>query len=538
MLRSLALVVVLFAPVAFFAGWFDKLAVPAEKASSRAVPRSTGTLESAIQHVKTLPAKGDGVALAAQSTQEGHWRFVNRTGETFTAGTPDEMKRAVSLLHPEAKAGVRLSLYVTAETIAGNRAALKALPAGTELFVVAGGESYRVVRRGDGAAERFYAEVRPNLVIEMSDQRLFDEAAWQLARPLDKAGIRVLALEPGGPSTLSAWPRTDKSSKRALIDVIDPASLPAAMGSVRGQTLLITGRVEREIVYVQPTSGPERSLLLKDLFQAAEDADVNLIVLHAPSTPRQPGGRNWLWLTVEVTGLDAAMQRARMADFLNALGSAGRPLAVVAAPEGRRAVLNLAVAGELTSGISIGRPVSDLFSGIVSDLTGKVVTTAVYANLRSANRQQELDQRLIPGIPSSLQLIYLGLAMLALLGVPVSRAWWQRIWPPEVADDYAGKAGFWLARSIRAGAYVLVFLPLTAVIAAPYNLFSQIADGVMTPVRWWRRITGRKAAPRKPDTVAREAAQDRRSPQRPGPDPRDWQAVEAARRLGNTRPSR
>ena len=398
MLRSLALVVVLFVPVAFLAGWFDKLA-PADKAGSRVVPRSTGTLEQAIQHVKALPAKSDGVALAAHSTQEGHWRFVNRTGETFTAGTPDEMKRAVSLLHPEAKAGVRLSLYVIAETIAGNRAALKALPAGTELFVVAGSESYRVVRRGDGATERFYAEVRPNLVIEMSDQRLFDEAAWQLARPLDKAGIRVLALEPGGPSTLSAWPRTDKTSKRALIDVIDPASLPAAMGSVRGQTLLITGRVEREIVYVQPTSGSERSLLLKDLFQAAEDADVNLIVLHAPSTPRQPGGRNWLWLTVEVTGLDAAMQRARMADFMNALGSPGRPLAVVAAPEGRRAILNLAVAGELTSGIGIARPVSDLFSGIVSDLTGKVVTTAVYANLRSANRQQDSTSVSYPASP-------------------------------------------------------------------------------------------------------------------------------------------
>ena len=97
-----------------------------------------------------------------------------------------------------------------------------------------GGESYRLVRRTEGTIERLFAEVRSNLVIEMGDRRLFEEAVWQLARPLDKAAsVRVLALEPGGPSTLSASPRIDKTSKRALIDVIDPVSLAPAMGSVR-----------------------------------------------------------------------------------------------------------------------------------------------------------------------------------------------------------------------------------------------------------------------------------------------------------------
>ena len=76
------------------------------------------------------------------------------------------------------------------------------------------------------------------------------------------------------------------------------------------------------LLYVQPTSGPERSILMPDLFKAAEEADVNLVVLRAASTPRQPGGRNWLWQKVEVKGLEQAMQHARFADFLNALGGA------------------------------------------------------------------------------------------------------------------------------------------------------------------------------------------------------------------------
>ena len=495
-LRALALAVVLFLPVAVFAGWLDKFTTAAEKAGSRVVTGSAGTLEKAVLHVKSLPAKIEGVALAAQATQEGHWRFVNKAGEMFTAGTPDEMKRAVSVLHPEAKAGVRLSLYVTDDTIFSTRAALKTLPAHAELFVVHGAESYRVLRRTDGSIERLFAEVRPNLVIEMSDRRLFEEAAWQLARPLDKASVRVLALEPGGPSTLSAWPRIDKASKRALVDVIDPGSLPAAMGSVPGQTLLVTGRIERELLFVQPSSGSERSLLLKDLFKAAGDADVNLIVLHAASTPRQPGGRNWLWLTVEVKGLDEALSRARMADFLNALGAPNRRLAAVAWAADKRAVLDLAAAGDLPAAGGTG-PVSDLFSGMVSDITGKVVATAVQANLRSAERQQELDRRIMPGIPSTLQVVYL-------------RA--DRPWPvrraavaPVVAADMAGRDGgrvrrpdWLLGRSdgartrLRAG---IRAADRRRRCARP-SVRRESGMASTTPVRWWRRLTGKKGAAR------------------------------------------
>ena len=103
---------------------------------------------------------------------------------------------------------------------------------------------------------------------------------------------------------------------------------------------------------------------------------------------------------------------------------------------------------ELASG-PLQSPVGDLFSGIVSDITGRVVTAGLQANLRSAERQQELDQRLIPGIPSDFQVGYLVLVVLGLFGVPVSRAWWRRIWPPEAATEYAGRAGYLAARTVR-----------------------------------------------------------------------------------------
>ena len=314
--------------VAAQAGWLSRLAGTAEHGAAARVARKGATLDHAAAHLKALPDRPDGIALAAQATQEGHWRFVNKAGETFTAGTPDELKRVASVLLPEAKADAKLSLYVTPDTVFQHRAALKELPKSAELFVVFGDESYRILRRADGASERLFAQVRPNLFIELAERAKFDEALWQLMRPLDRARVRVLALEPGGPSTLTSTPRIDAATNRAAVDIIDPASLPAAMGSIRGQTVLVTGRVDGQLLYVKPSSGPEKSLLVRDLLHAADDADVNLVVLQSASTPRQPGGRNWFWQKVEVKGLDDALQRARMADFLNALAGPGRRFAV------------------------------------------------------------------------------------------------------------------------------------------------------------------------------------------------------------------
>ena len=517
------LLALLFGVAAVVAGW---LSLPGGSAEKAATPITNG-LERAAAYIKSLPPKSDGVALAGQATQEGHWRFVNRAGETFTAGTSEEMRRAATVLHPEVKAGARLALYVAEETIFGDRAALKALPASAELFLVTAAGSYRVLKRADGPVERLFAEIRPSLVVEFTDPSRFREAEWQLARPLDKAGVRVLGLEPGGPAILSTSPRADPDSGRPLIDAIDPERLPGAMSTVRGQMLLVTGRIAGDLMYFQPSSGRERTVSLNELFRAAEAADVNLIVLHAASTPRQPGGRNWLWLRVKVDGLDEAMQRARLADFLNALGGPNRRLAAVAMRDGARTLLTLTPAGDFPGTGTFG-PVADFFSGIVSDISGKVVTTTVQANLRSAERQQELDRRLVPGVPSSLQIIYLAMMGFGMLGVPLSRAWWARAWPPETAADYAGRIGFWAATVARALAYALIFMPATGVVAAPWNLYTQIAEGVATPVRWMRR-RGRQGAAANPDQ-GQESAVDI-----PGKSKPEWPSLDA---IGNVVPRR
>jgi hypothetical protein len=106
-----------------------------------------------------------------------------------------------------------------------------------------------------------------------------------------------------------------------------------------------------------------------------------------------------------------------------------------------------------------------------------------------------------------LQIAYGVLVVLGLLGVPVSRLWWQRLWPPEDAGDYAGHTGYWAARATRGAAFALVFLPLTALVSAPCSLGRQVREAVTAPLHLWRRVRGRAAqrqpaAPREPAPMA------------------------------------
>ncbi len=471
----------------------------------RGARHGAGALEGVAAHVRNFPGKDGSAVLAAHAGQEGHWTLVNRTGERVTAAGPEELKRALAVLAPEAAAtgGVPLALVLSEETIFARTRLLADLPKSAALSVLVNGQAYRVLASGEGAARRLFAEIRPNLVAELADQARFDEAVWQLARPLRTDRIRIVALEPGNAAGLSPAPKLDKASGKALVDTIDPANFARALDGVAGQTVIVTGRIEGERLVVKPASGPERSLLLADLARAAEAADVNLFVLKSAS-PRQPGGRNWLWQRVAVKGLDDALARASVADFLAALGGADARLAVTAAASSDgalRTVLDVAplreAAGALggsLGGALGGARVGEAVTGIVAEVTGHVLLAGVHANIRSAERERELDLRIVPGVPSALQWNYVMAVLLGLIGWPVARGWFERIWPAERAGEYAGRMGYRAAAAARALAFGLLFMPLVGIASAPLQILRRGWFWATWPGRWWSRKPGPRTA--------------------------------------------
>jgi len=479
------------------AGWLSRLTRLGSEsgvAIKGAGKLGLGALDNAAAHVATLPKLSSGAALAAHITPEGHWKFASREGQVFTAATPDELARVGTALAPEA-AGGKLSFYLSEDTVFAQRAALKDLPKEVELHVVVGDDAYKLRRLG--TADDLAAEFRPNVIVSISDRALFEETVYRLARPLNKSNIRVLALETGGPQRLSSVPRFDPATKAALVDQVDPTSLPAALSGLKGQTALISGRIEGDVLTFRPSSGPEQTLNITKLVKAAEEADVNL-VLFQTGAAHQPGGRNWLWQKVAVAGLDDAMKRATFADFLSTLGGAGSELTIKAAPSSHGRVVFSAVPTKTASA-----PITETVSGWfgwenwAGEVTGQVVVQAAEVYARDQKQERELDARIVPGIPSGLQFAYLGSLVAGLIAWQVTFPWWARIWPPEQRADYAGRIGYIAARVARFLACALVFLPLAGIPALIWVGILQLWAIVTLPVRagrWLRdRLIPRRA---------------------------------------------
>jgi len=485
---ALALILLALGAPGAHANWLTKLTGEAGWSSGDTATSGVRALDRASAHITAL-AVAEGAVLAAHLTPEGHWKFVNRDGEVFTAATADEMQRVVPTLLPDASIGTKLTIYLTEDSVFADRALLADLPADAALYIVAGNESFRLLRRWRQGAERLYAEVRPNLIIELNEQGLFDEALAQLERPLSRSNIRTLALEPGGPQALSSHPAFEPGQRTVLVDLVDPGSLQSAFGSVRGQTLLVTGRRDGGQLYFRPSSGPEQSIKIQSLVDAARAADVNLIILNTPSA-RQPGGRNWLWQRFEFDGLDLALKRATLADFLDALAANHGQYIVSVSREGSDRFFILAMpdnqSGEPLTGL-----LGEWLSEAATHITGSVATDGVQIHALSESRQTELDRRIIPWIPSDYQIAYLIAVAAGLLGWPVARSWWARIWPPERREEYTGATGFRAAQSARFVAFVLVFLPVVGIPALIFSLLLYLAGFAARLMRYVRKLFDR-----------------------------------------------
>jgi hypothetical protein len=127
----------------------------------------------------------------------------------------------------------------------------------------------------------------------------------------------------------------------------------------------------------------------------------------------------------------------------------------------------------------------------MGELSGQLVVKAVEVQARDMEREKELDARLIPGIPSSLQYLYLLNAALGSFAWPVSRSWWARVWPPEQRAGYSGWIGYAAAVVARNLAFVLLFLPLVGNFAFLWHIAVQLWNLMTAPLRFFSWLRSR-----------------------------------------------
>lgn len=421
-----------------------------------------------------LDLKPPALALAARVSGEGHWTFTNKAGQQFTAANSREMARVTAMLAAGAvAANAPLTLYIPAPVVIAHAEHLTLLPANARLRIITGGTSYPLmVLAAKPGQQAWFAQVSPNVFVRADRVESFDETVWQLRRPVSPRRIRILSLEPGGPDALPPRPPRRKTGEEPIIEPVNPPRLAQAMSTLAGQIIIVTGRLEGDgkLVY-RTATGAERELELAPLRAAAQRADADLIMLTA-TAPRQPGARNWLWLRVDVNNLFEALERPTLGRFLNALaGDQGRLFVTVSRATDRRLALSIVPLAGHATGAEPGT-IAGLLAEFASEFAGTVLPHAVEVDLVARQRSEELARRLVPGIPSAIQHIYLGAILLGLLAFPVTRIWWRRVWPDEQQGEYAGPAGYWSASVIRWTLFALFFLPFAGLPAFLWALLS------------------------------------------------------------------
>jgi hypothetical protein len=453
---------------------FAALSYPAKAATwaswltlSSATPSG---LDASTAALRVLPVSPVSPAIAVHATPEGHWQFTNRAGETFTAGTPTELKRASATMLPNATDGfASATLILSYETLFTGATVLKDLPQAKAYLTTNDGIVFPVQR---AANTTLAIIIRPGVVLAADNPMSVSEALGQLRRPLDAGRLRILSATPGGPPTLTATPKFDAGQTGAAIDAIEPDHLAEALAIIAHQTAILTARLDGANLAVLPPSGGERTLSYATLTTAAANADVDLLILHA-DPPRQPGGRNWLWQAVQVSGLDHATKRATFADFLDQLATGHDPFLISLSAEGANRVRLTAqpVPAVITTARSVTDWLKQAAGTVTGQLTGAVQPGAIHASLVSMSRRNELFYRFIPRLPVTPLALYVAALVLGLAGVPIARNWWRKAWPLEARSDYPTAFGYGLARIVRGLVFVTLFLPLAALPAVVVRLW-------------------------------------------------------------------
>lgn len=486
-----AFLVVALASPPTSAGILTKILREAADAGGKAGKHGLGTLDNAAAALKKLPDGDSATALAVHATPEGHWVFANKKGDQFTAGTPDELARAPKTLLGEQSSKQPLSLYLTEDTVFQNAAKLKDLPSTAKLHIVVNKTTYPLMRQS-GSKTGYALKLRPNLKLALSEKALLSEALYRFARPLNPANIRLLSLKPGGPKTLSSVPAYDPKTRRRMTEFVDPGDLGSTLRKLKGQTVVITGDVSAGNLLFQSANGKSATIALSDLSAAARSSDVNLIVLKSNS-PTQPGAKNWLWQTVEVDGLETALKRPTVASFMESVAANSGDLVVETARGGQgRIILNARPTGAVTTGV--GSHIDSWIAILSEQVTGSIAAQGVSLYTRDKARTQEYQLRLIPGIPSTAQILYaLGL-FAGLMSLSVARSWWSKIWPPEDRREYRGKFGYQAARIARLIAFIFAFLPLVGPFALLWFFVGPLIALISLPFRFIIRIFRAKSS--------------------------------------------
>jgi len=428
-----------------------------------------------VAKVQSIPDNMQAGVVAATVSAEGHWTFANGKGELFTAANDREMETMADALFPEGTSARGVVIYLSSVAVFQHRAQLKNLPASARLYLVSGDRSYLLqsVSTQTEKDQVLYAQVRPDVIVALSQRDLFEELVWQLERPLPQDRTRVLSIVRNGPATFSARRPVHYAKSDMGVDRIASQHLIAALPALSEQLAILTGRIDGNDFIIRTGDGGEVTRNLENIRQVAVANDIGLVLLNSKS-PRQPGSRNWLLQRVDVNGLNAALESATVADFIGSLALAANKVEVRGTPP-KNGRLRLIIAPIASNFIAPAGGLAGLISELASEVAGTVMPQTAQLDFPDRLRAEELSRRVLPGIPSVLQFGFAAVFVIGLIGIKAAWNWWRTIWPAELRNEYGNWFGYQAARGIRFLLFIVFFLPAAGTPAVIWLIYKIVA---------------------------------------------------------------
>jgi hypothetical protein len=485
-LLAAALVLMAAHPQPTHASLLSELAELGVKAGSKAGKLADlGDLGKAAQVLARLPAEVKATGLAAEALPDGAWRFANAAGEVVTATEAADVSRVMGVLLPELArdASLKPTLLLSADSVFGRAAVqdlgtLDALPDTAMLRLVDGDTAYPLIREGKGAERKLFAEIRPELVVTAADGAVFREVTWRMARPLKAGEVRLLSLssEPtkGLGSRLPVLrPKVAEGSTAPFAEPVSAFDLPSSLANLRGQTVLVSGRVDGAMLRFTDATGVERSVPTADLFAAAEGNGVDLVLIGAANS-LQPGTRTWAMTEAAVHELDAALAGRTWSDLYAGLAKSNGRMEVTAVPgAGGRVRLRATPADDRlppASGVletpSTGEVLLEVAQSTLSHSLSNIVAETIETSAPSREVQHEQDRRFIPFLSSDVQILWLFGFIMGALSFTTARNWGRSLW--RAAGGPAVLS--WPLTILAWGGFAVFLMPLLGPFSIVYSM--------------------------------------------------------------------
>lgn len=380
------------------------------------------------------------------------------------------------LLYQSTPGSSRLALVIRASDLPGDMQQFDNLPHDWPVFIE--GKKHRLfeLHRGESAALSYN-----NVVLRVKTMDEVRDGLWMLQRPSMARAVRFVKLDK---KAASALPSNTYASGFA-VESVAADGLIDSMKSVRNQTLVLSGRIIDG--QLRGSAKDSFAVPMQKLQQVADKNDIRLVVLDSdqPDLVLKKVSHS-----MRQAVKDNHAQYESIGDFFNRLSDPDSPnrLELHASRSGEN---QIAIQWQATKAVTTGN-MFNTNAEILKHMPVHLLLHSTLFYIQDQERSKELDDRIIPNVPSTIQFYVIISVVLGFTALGTSWRLWRKLWPRRMRSEYRYLLVFMLQWSLHRLLFLLLFIPtlgafsfLWLLLLIIYKVFDWV---LIKPSRWLYRL--------------------------------------------------